>query len=72
MVDDSDALPSGDELGLVPETDIVEPETMINEEHVTCPNPACGVKYPAGGYVCPSCNLSSEDDAKPTVLKIGC
>ena len=67
--EDSDALPSGDELGLAPEDDVIQPEVMANESKVTCPNPACRFKYPAGGYVCPACKLSSEDFQKPIVQK---
>ena len=62
--EDSDAPPSGDELGLAPEADVIKPETLTNESKITCPNPSCRFKYPAGGYVCPSCKLTSEDSQK--------
>ena len=59
----------GSSFGLVPDSDILDEQTRLNEAKVTCPNPACGEKYPPGALLCPTCGLSKENVESPEVQK---
>ena len=59
----------GSMFGLVPDSDILDEQTRLNEARVTCPNPACGEKYPPGSLLCPACGLSKENIESPEVQK---